>query len=97
MFVVSLTYKCDLEEVEKHLAEHIKYLEKQYAKGNFLVSGPKVPRTGGVIIAKCSSLDELDLILKQDPFYKEEVAEYSIIEFVANTVADELKVFKETP
>ena len=48
MFIVSLTYIASLEEVDKHLAEHVKYLENQYELENFIASGRKVPRTGGI-------------------------------------------------
>jgi uncharacterized protein YciI len=50
MFIISLTYICDLKEVDKILPEHIDYLKIQYKKGNFIASGRKVPRTGGIIL-----------------------------------------------
>ena len=55
MFVVSLTYKKPIAEVELHLAAHIAYLDEYYAAGTFVASGRKVPRTGGVILAKAES------------------------------------------
>jgi uncharacterized protein YciI len=35
MFIISLSYICDLKEVDKILPEHIDYLKIQYKKGNF--------------------------------------------------------------
>ena len=66
MYIVSLTYKASLEAIDKELNNHIDYLKKQYAAGNFLASGRKIPRNGGVILAKAQSREELDEILKQD-------------------------------
>jgi len=38
MFIVSLTYICDLKEVNKILSKHIEYLKNQYEKDNFIAS-----------------------------------------------------------
>ena len=51
MFIVDLTYVKPLEEVDKNIQEHMLFLDKYYSSGKFLISGRKVPRTGGVIIA----------------------------------------------
>ncbi len=87
MFIVSLTYKADLEEVDKHLDAHVEYLKQEYAAGSFIASGRKVPRTGGVILSAVSSRDELEAILARDPFNLAGVADYAIIEFVPSMVA----------
>lgn len=47
MFIVSLTYKRPLSEVDQHLEAHVAYLKQQYGDGHFIASGRKVPRTGG--------------------------------------------------
>ena len=87
MFVVSLTYKVELSEVDKHINDHVAYLETYYAKGNFIASGRKVPRTGGVILAQAESKEVLNAILQEDPFFKADVANYEITEFVPSKVA----------
>lgn len=86
MFVVSLTYKAELSEVDNYISEHIAYLEQYYDKGNFIASGRKVPRTGGVILAHAESREKLIAILQEDPFYKADVASYEVTEFVPSNV-----------
>ncbi|GLQ30820.1 YciI family protein [Litoribrevibacter albus] len=95
MFVVSLTYKAELTDVDKLIEAHVAYLDEQYAKGHFLASGRKVPRTGGVILAKVSSREELDKILEQDPFFKADVADYEVTEFIPTKTAPEFESLKE--
>ncbi|WP_198780092.1 YciI family protein [Shewanella putrefaciens] len=95
MFVVSLTYKKPIAEVEPHLAAHICYLDECYAKGIFIASGRKVPRTGGVILAKAESRAALEAILQQDPFYLEDVAEFDVIEFIPTKTAPGLEALIE--
>lgn len=87
MFVVSVEYKVDLSEVDKVVPEHIEFLDKYYDNGHFLFSGRKVPRTGGVILAKANSKEELDAILSEDPFYQKNLANYEVTEFVPNKFA----------
>lgn len=90
MFVVILKYVKPLSEVDLHLEGHVRFLDENYAAGNFLMSGRRVPRTGGVIVARAKSRDELEGILRQDPFYSNGVAEYDIVEFEASKKAPEL-------
>ena len=51
MFVIELTYKASLAEIDASMAAHVRFLKKYYASGNFLVSGRKIPRDGGIILA----------------------------------------------
>ncbi|MDH3360375.1 MAG: YciI family protein [Desulfobulbaceae bacterium] len=88
MFIVSLTYKCPLSEVDQHIEAHIAYLKEQYAQGYFIASGRKVPRTGGVILAKAESKEALNKILAEDPFAQNDLADYEITEFTASMVGE---------
>ena len=60
MFIISLTYKVSLQQIDKELNNHVRYLKAQYAAGNFLASGRKVPRTGGVILSQMKDRIELE-------------------------------------
>ena len=64
------------------------WLEEQYARGVFLLSGRRVPREGGFILARGIDRPELDAILDKDPFKAADVAAYQVIE-VAPTMAAE--------
>ncbi len=46
-----------------------------------LVSGPQVPRTGGVIVARIHTREEVDAFVHEDPFFQEGIADYDVIEF----------------
>ena len=93
MYVVSLTYKVPLEQVDAHIEGHIAWLKDAYAKGMFLASGRKVPRDGGVILAK-GDRAALEDELTRDPFHQHDLAEYHITEFDPVMVADGLEVLK---
>ena len=82
MFIISLTYKKPIEEVERFISNHRVFLEKYYGLNKFVCSGRKNPRTGGVILATGVSEIEINEIVKEDPFYVNGIADYEIVEFI---------------
>lgn len=95
MFIISLNYIKPLEEVDTLLEEHVEYLKEQYRLGNFLASGRKTPRTGGVILARAVSREEIETIITLDPFYRHGVAEFEITEFSPTMTVDALVFLRE--
>jgi len=94
MFVVSIDYKVDFDQIDPLIDEHMAFLEKYYAEGLFLVSGRKEPRTGGVIIVKNAARHDVEKIIQEDPFYREQVADYHITEFLVGNVAEGFEALK---
>jgi len=88
LFIISLTYNVALTEVDKHLGGHNAFLKKYYANGTFICSGPKVPRTGGIILCKSDDYNYVKSVIRDDPFHINNVADYEITEFL---VADHAK------
>ncbi|MFI1745414.1 YciI family protein [Thalassobellus sediminis] len=91
MFIVNITYKVSLDIIDKHLKDHVEYLDEQYAVGNFIASGRKIPRTGGVILSNLSNKKELLKILEKDPFSIHDLANYKITEFIPSKTSEALK------
>ena len=83
MFLLLSRYLKPTEEVDRWLPEHREFLDRQYAAGHFIVSGPMEPREGGVIITMDMPRAALDAIMQDDPFLSEGVSEYQYIEFHA--------------
>ena len=90
MFVVELVYKADLGKIDAQMRAHMAFLKKHYAEGRFLVSGRKIPRDGGNILANGNSRDEIEGIMKEDPFCKNGLAEFRVIEFRASQRAADM-------
>jgi uncharacterized protein YciI len=91
MFVIELIYKVDLANIDAHMKAHLAFLNKYYASGHFLLSGRKVPRDGGIILAVGESRQEIEAIANEDPFCKHGLAEARIIEFRASQRADDIQ------
>jgi uncharacterized protein YciI len=91
MFVIELTFQAPLAEVDAHMKEHMVFLRKYYASGNFLVSGRQIPRTGGIIVAVAESKERVETIMREDPFVSHGVATVRVIEFRASQKADDIQ------
>jgi uncharacterized protein YciI len=94
MFIVSLSYIAALEAIDARLAEHAEWLKAGYAAGVFLASGRKVPRNGGVILAR-GERAALEARLAADPFALAGLARYEITEFIPTMTVDDLAVVRE--
>lgn len=89
MFIISLTYLTKTEDVDQFLDGHSDFLQKYYDNGMFICSGPKIPRTGGIIICKANSLQTVNELIEEDPFKINRIAQYEITEFrVADCLPD---------
>jgi uncharacterized protein YciI len=91
MFVIELVYKVGLSQIDAHMPAHVQFLEKYYASGHFLVSGRKIPRDGGIIVAVGKDRPEIEAIVEEDPFYRKGLADFRIIEFRASQRADDIQ------
>jgi uncharacterized protein YciI len=90
MFVIELIYKADLAEIDRAMKAHVAFLNEQYAAGTFLISGRKIPRDGGIILAVGPSREAIEQIMQKDPFFSRGLAEFRIIEFRASQRSREL-------
>jgi uncharacterized protein YciI len=95
LIIVTLTYKKELSFVDHYLEDHIKFLDEYYKKNKFLVSGRRANRVGGVIVVINSSLQEAQSIMKQDPFYKNKIADYEYTEFSPSKFQNNIKEYCE--
>ena len=89
MFVIELTYKTDLAQIDAHMTAHVRFLKKYYASGHFIVSGRKIPRDGGIILAVGKSRQEIETIVREDPFHEHGLADFRVIEFRASQRAQD--------
>ena len=94
MLILSLTYTAPTEQADLHMQPHLDWVKQGYDRGWFLASGRKVPRTGGLIIAK-GDRAEIEAFVAEDPFVIHGVAAYEITEIMLSTVIDGLEKLKD--
>jgi len=91
MFIIELSYKAPLKQLDAQMKPHMAFLKKHYASGHFLVSGRKIPRDGGIILAVGKSREEIEAIAAQDPFCQKGVADFRVIEFRVSQRAEDVE------
>src|SRR4029078_1788115 len=79
VFVLLLTYVRPLPEVDALMREHVGWLKEHYAAGRFVVSGRRIPRTGGVILARGDDRAEIEALAATDPFVRAGVATCEVV------------------
>lgn len=84
MFIVTITYTQPIEAIEARTTEHREWLDQHVASGLIIAAGPMVPRTGGILVVRSGGTkDELEAVLKADPFQIHGLADYAVTEFKA--------------
>jgi len=95
LFIVSLRYLVPLERIDAAMKDHVAFLDKHFAKKEFLAAGRLVPRTGGIILARAKDREAVEKIMNQDPFVKRKLAGVDIVEFVASKMDKRLRRVSE--
>lgn len=91
IFVIELVYKADLERIDDAMAPHMAYLKKYYTSRTFVISGRKIPRDGGVILAVGKNREEIESIAKEDPFFARGLTDFRVVEFRPSQHADDVQ------
>ena len=89
MFIIELTYTADLARIDASMRAHMQFINAHYASGHFVVSGRKIPRDGGIILAVGTDRAEIEAIAQQDPFVTKGLATARVIEFRVSQRAED--------
>jgi uncharacterized protein YciI len=67
------------ERAPELIAAHRQFLQQGYEEGRFLLSGPSIPPSGGILLARAETLEELNRFLADEPYCKAKVMRFSKI------------------
>ncbi len=90
MYLILIEYKVPFEQVEPHVDAHIKFVRRYVDIHKFVLTGRKVPRTGGVLLGDFASREEVEKTLNEDPFRIHDLANFEIIEIELSQVSEKL-------
>lgn len=91
LFVIDIEYVIPRDEALPHLEAHMAFIRDYMDKGVFLVSGPKEPLSGGVIIALAKDRDTVEAIADGDPLFVNGCTRHHITEFKPTSAQPGLK------
>lgn len=80
MFVIQLKFSTNKANAAQFMDGHNAWLKDGFAKEIFLLAGTLQPNLGGAILAHNATPEEIQAIVKEDPFVAEAVVTAEIIE-----------------
>lgn len=80
-FIVDITYTAPAERIGEVRPDHRAFLQAGYEKGLLLCSGPTKEKAGGLVVARASSLEEIQQFFAGDPYAQQGVATHTVMEF----------------
>ncbi len=81
LYIVTWTYDPPLTAGDPIIARHDRHLHRHYEQQHVIVSGHRVPNTGGVLLTRAASRAALEDLLATDPLVQTGGATFEIIEF----------------
>jgi uncharacterized protein YciI len=90
MFVIQLRFSTNKANAGQHMEAHNAWLKDSFDKGIFLLAGTIQPKLGGAIFAHNATLEQIQAIVKEDPFVAEGVVAAEIIEITPSKAAPQL-------
>jgi uncharacterized protein YciI len=81
VFVLLARYTKPAEEVDRLLDGHKAWIARHQQAGRILMTARQVPLTGGLILARGESVEEMRAMIAEDPFHASGAAEYEVLEF----------------
>jgi len=94
VLILSLTYKLAIEQADSQMTPHMDWVRQGFEQGLFVASGRKIPRTGGVILAK-GDRAAVEAYCAADPFVTHGIADYDIVEVAITTAIAGLEAMKQ--
>jgi uncharacterized protein YciI len=89
VFALISRYTRPAEEVDQHLEGHVAWIGRNADR--VLFTARQKPLTGGMILARAASIDEIREMIAEDPFLQAGVAEYEILELEPRRAAPGLE------
>jgi len=81
MFILFINPTKSPQELEPVFPAHNEFLNAYCKAGKFILTGGLTARPAGLVLANVNNGDELKAMLAEDPFVREQLAEYEVIEF----------------
>lgn len=87
--VVELSYTVDPDQITALRPAHLQWLQAAMDDGRLLLSGRKIPVTGGMLLVR-GPQEEVQAWCETDPFFIEGVAEYRYFAFAPSMISPDL-------
>lgn len=90
MFIVLLKFSGNKARAGQFMEGHKEWIKRGFDDGVFLLAGSLQPNLGGGIVARNTSLSELQSRVRADPFVVEDVVSAEILEITPSRADERL-------
>jgi uncharacterized protein YciI len=91
VFVIQLKFSTNKASAGQFMDGHNAWLKDGFAKGIFLLAGTIQPKLGGAILAHNATLEQIQAVVKEDPFVAQGVVTAEIIEITPSKAVPQLE------
>lgn len=95
IFLILLQYIKPHFAVDQYFARHKVFLDEYVNKGKFICCGRKKMRTGEFILCKAKNRKEVQQIVAEDPFDKNQLAVFEIVEYEVTALTKDFEPLLE--
>lgn len=95
MFCVFLKFSSNKGQASRHMAEHMRWIERGFEDGVFLVTGSLSGNQGGTVLAYNTTREALENRVALDAFVAQDVVKAEIVEMVPGRVDERLQFLVE--
>ncbi len=95
MFIIQLRFSTNKVAARQFMDGHNQWIQRGVDDGVFALVGSLVPNLGGVLIARGSSLAEMQERVAEDPFVAHDVVSAEILEVAPSRFDDRLAFLVE--
>lgn len=98
MFVILLRFSDNKGKASQFASAHGEWIQRGFDDGVFLVVGSLQPKLGGGVLARNTTLSELEARVAADPFVIHDVVRAEILELVPSKTDERLEgLLREEP
>ncbi|HEV7372541.1 hypothetical protein [Arenibaculum sp.] len=94
MFVVTLRFSTNKAQAPRHMDGHNAWIRRGFEDGIFVLTGSLPGGAGGAVLAHNVSREELEALLREDPFVAETVVDADILEITPGRTDERLAFLK---
>jgi uncharacterized protein YciI len=75
MYILFINFTKSLQDIQPVFPAHLEFIDAHIKTGKFILSGGLTGKPAGMALANVNNGDELQALLAEDPFVREQVAE----------------------
>ena len=97
MYLINQTLKPEKipeGKVEELFKKHVAWFTRHFEAGDFILVGPYTDKKmAGIMISPANSREDVEAVLKDDVYYKDDMADYEVRSFTAGKIAENFATF----